>query len=326
MVDRAHINETVQIGLETVHGTAVPAARLLSSMSITLGIEGESDAFRPDGHKWASLVAPNTEWTSFHLEGKPTYNELPYALASIAGVPVETVVGTGKKRVYTIQNTAADAPTTLTIEKGSAVRASRITYGLLTELGLVFGRKNGISVTGAGIGQLLTDGIAMTAAPVALPLVPILGRQLDVYIDNDAASLGTTKMLRAFAVEPAIGNKYGPVWPIDSAQSSFAGHVETVPTGTLRLRLEADATGMAYLAQYRSGDLIFVRVAAVGPEFEAGQNYEFSYDTALGIRRVTDFGADEDGVTIVQFETDFVADATWGKAVEISVTNGQATL
>lgn len=327
MVDRAHINETTQIGIETVAGTAVPATKLLTSIGVTLGVEGENDVFRPDGHKWPSLVSPNMEWTSFHLDGRPTYTELPYLLGSICGTPVTTTVGAvGKKRVYTIADAVADVPSTLTIEKGSAVRASRITYGLLNELGMTFGRKNGVTMTGAGIGQLLVDGVVKTAAPTALPLIPILGRQLSVYIDPSAATLGTTKLLRAFSIEPAIGNKYGPVWPIDSAQTSYAGHVEIVPTGTVRVRLEADAAGMAYLTNYRSGDLMFLRVEAIGPEYEAGFSNKFNFDVALGVRRVTDYGADEDGVTVIVFECDFVTDATWTKAIEIAVWNGQATL
>jgi hypothetical protein len=327
MVDRAHVNEAAQWGVEATPGTPVPADKQIRSMSLTLGVEGENDVFRPDGHKWGALVAPTMEWTSFRLEGRPTYTEIMYPLESIAGAPVVTTVGTaGKKRVYTIQDTQPDDAQTLTIEKGSAVRASQITYGLVTELGFTFNRRNGVAITGGGIGQLLTDGVTMTASPTALPLVPIIGKQIDVYIDGAAADLGTTKMLRAFAIEPALGNKYGPVWPIDSDHPSWDGHVELVPTGTVRLRLEADAAGMAYLAQYRSGDLIFVRVEAIGSEFEAGQPYQFTYDTCLGVRRITDFGADEDGVTVLAYETDLVADGTWGKAIEIAVTNDVAAV
>lgn len=327
MPDRAHINEVTQIGLEVTPGTSVIANKLLTSTSFTLGVEGEADAFRPDGHKWNSLVAPNTEWTSFRIEGRPTYTEMPYLLESICGAPVTTAAGTtGKKRVYTISDIAADTPKTFTIEKGSAVRASKLTYGLVTEMGMVFGRRNGVTLTGAGIGQLLTDGVTLTPTPTALPLVPILGRQLDVYIDPTSATLGTTKMLRAFAVEPAIGNKYGPVWPINSTVPSWAGHVELVPTGTLRIRLEADAAGMAYLSQYRTGGLIFMSVKAIGPIYEAAFANEFTWEAALGIRRITDFGADEDGVTIVQYETEFVQDATWNKAMQITVQNGVGTL
>jgi hypothetical protein len=325
MVDRAHVNERAQWGVETTPGTAVPANRQVKSMSVTLGIEGENDVFRPDGHKWGSLVAPTMEWTSFRVEGRPTYTELCYALGGIAGAPVETAVGAGLKRVYTILDTAPDDAVTLTIEKGSDVRAARVAYGLFNELGFTFNRRNGVAITGGGIAKLLEDGVTLTPDATALPLVPIIGKQLDVYIDAAVADLGTTKMLRAFAIEPAIGNKYGPVWPINSDMASFDGHVELVPTGTVRVRLEADAAGMAYLANYRSGDVFFLRVEGIGPEFEAGHANQFTYDTCLGIRRVTDYGADEDGVTVLAYETEFVTDAA-GKAVEIAVTNGVAAL
>src|SRR5262245_62722486 len=129
MVDRAHVNEAAQWGIEATHGTAVPANKQIRSMSLTLGVEGENDVFRPDGHKWGALVAPTMEWTSFQLEGRPTYTEIIYPLESICGAATMTTVGTGgRKRVYTIQDTAPDNAKSLTIEKGGPVRASRITY------------------------------------------------------------------------------------------------------------------------------------------------------------------------------------------------------
>ena len=284
MTDRASVFENAQWAIETTPGTAVAADKAVRSMSVTLGIEGENDIFRPDGQKFGSLVAPNMEWTSWRLEGRPTYTEICYPLSAIMGAPTETTVGTtGKKRVFSIATSAPDASKTLTIEKGSSVRAAKIAYGILADLGMTFGRKNGVGISGTGIGQVLTDGITKTATPTKLPLVPILGKQLDVYIDDAAANLGTTKLLRAFSVEPQISNKVGPIWAIDSAQASFGGHVETVPTGAVKVQVEADATGMAYLAQYRSGDLLFLRIAGIGPEFEAGQNYQFIYDACLGI-------------------------------------------
>lgn len=327
MVDRAHVLERAQWAFETTPGTGVAADKAVRSMTVTLGIEGEVDSFRPDGEVFGTLFAPSMEWTSFRAEGRPTYPEILYPLESLCGAPTITTVGTtGKKRVYTIGSNALTTAKTLTIEKGSSIRAAKITYGLFTELGLAISRKGGVTMTGGGMGQLLTDGITLTGSPTKLPQVPILGKQFNVYLDSTSAALGTTKMLRAFSLEPQINGLYGPVWPIDSAQPSFAGHVELAPGATFRLRLEADAAGLAYLSQYRSGDLIFVRAEAIGPEFESGQTYKFTEDLAFGIKRVTDFGADEDGVTVVNFETELATDATWGKALSIAVTTAVATV
>lgn len=328
MADRAHVLETVQIGLETVPGTAVAAPTNVRGMSIGMTMGGGADIFRPDGHKFAAVIAPNAEWSTLAVTGKPTYTEICYLLENIYGPPVGgvTVVGVlGRKRIYELSDTAVAAPHTLTIEKGNSVRAQRITYGLLHDLAFSFSRAAGLSVTGAGIGQLFTDGITMTASPVDTALVPIMGKQLNCYIDASSAALGTTKMLRAFSVVPSLTGAYGPIWVMDSTLGSFATAIDLAPTTNLKLRLEADAAGMAYLSQYRAGTQIFVRLDATGPIYEAAATYKLTYDMSLGIKTVTT-DIDESGVTVVEYDCEFVKDTTWTKAFSISTTNITAVL
>ena len=328
MADRAHVLETVQIGLEVTPGTLVTAPTNVRGMSIGMTMGGGADIFRPDGRKFPAVIAPNAEWSTWSLTGKPTYTEICYPLENIYGPPVGgvTIVGVlGRKRVYEMSDTAVAAPHTLTIEKGNSVRAQRITYGLLHDLAFSFSRAAGLSVTGAGIGQLFTDGVTMTASPVDVPLIPLMGKQLNCYIDPTAAALGTTKMLRAFSFAPSLTGAYGPIWVMDSTLGSFASAIDLAPTTSLKLRVEADASGMAYLTQYRAGTQIFVRLDATGPIFEAALPYKFQYDVSLGIKTVTT-DIDETGVTVVEYDCEFVKDTTWTKAFSISTTNITAAL
>lgn len=327
MPDRAYVSESTQWGQEATPGTAVPAGKTVRSMTIDIDVAGEGEVYRPDGHKFASLpIAPNMEWTTWSADGRLTYTEILYLLEADFGAVTPTALGlTGKKRVYSVGDTA-DTPKTLTIERGGSVRAAKIAYGVVTDLNFAFSRRNAIGVTAQGLGQLLTDNITMTAAPADVPLVPVVGKQVDAFIDSSAATLGTTKLLRAFSVEPSLGGKFGPVWPINSALASFAGHIELAPTSGVALQVEADAAGMAYLTNYRNGSLIFLRVAATGPEYEATFPYRFWYEACLGINRVRDYGRDADGVAVVTFETELVRDSTWGKALQITVENAVASL
>lgn len=330
MTDRAHVLETTQVGVEATPGTSVAAGTALRSMTVDIDIGGTAEIYRPDGHKFAALAIPNAEWTTWKINGRPTYTEILFLLESIFGTVTPSGVGSGgHKRDYSMADTAADAAKTLTIEKGQAAHAHKLTYGLLTDWALSFSRNKGITMTGAGIGQLLSDGITMTPTPTNLALVPIVGKQLDLYIDASWAALGTTKMLRAFDAAPSVAGKYGPIWAINSANPSFGGHVELAPTTGHVISLEADATGMAYLSQFRAGSEIFVRVAATGPNFEAGtpgHAYAFTYDVCLGIKTLKNLGKDLDGVVAVEIDTEFVTDGTSGKAVAVSVTNDVASL
>ncbi len=334
MTDRATVNQRVQWGVEATPGTAVAATKSVRSMQVDVQVGGANELFRPDGHKFNSLVIPNMEWAALTLAGRPTYTEIIYPLTAMMGASTDTAVGTtGMRRVWTVDDIASMSKKTLTIEKGSAVRAEQVAFGLFTDMGFSFSRKNGITLSGQGIGQLITDPFVLTASVADVPLVPVVGRQLDFFIDSSGATLGTTKMLRAFLVEQQIGNTLGPIWPLNSSMASFADVVELAPTSTFRIRLEADAAGMAYLSQFRSGDTIFARLLGTGAVFEtvAGTpptdyNYTFQYDACLGIKSPSNLGQDEEGVTVVDWECELVRDSTWGKAFQVTVQNDVAAL
>jgi len=329
MADRAKVVESVQVGDETTAGTAVAADKTLRAVSIETKVPAQADMYRPDGHKFNALSALNMEWSQLNLSGKPTYTELLYPLMMMFGLPSASTVGsTGKKYVFDMSDTSLLTPKTLTIEKGNSVRAQKIAGAALTDLGLTFSRKNGVGITGQGLGRLFTDGITLTASPSDVSLVPIVGKQLDVYIDAAAADLGTTQMLRAFAIEPQITGVFGPIWAIDSSQSSFTGLVDLAPTTSCKVTLEADAAGMAYLSNFRADDTFFLRVSGTGPVIEAGTpdvTYELFYDVCLGIKSI-DPDNDEDGVTVISYDCEFVKDSTWGKALEITLQNDIASV
>lgn len=326
MVDRAKVTEAVQVGLEATPGTPVAAPTNIRSVSIETKIGGQADFFRPDGRKFNALAETNMEWTTWTMNGKPTYTEMGWLLAPMFGNPSPSSSGVAvKTRVYSMLDTTILTPKTITIEKGNSVRAQKMAYGLLTDLGFTFSRSAGLTLTGTGIGQLWTDGITMTASPVDVPLVPMVGKELDFYIDATGAALGTTKMLRAFHVEPSISGVYSPLWAINSAVTSYAGHVDTAPTTGLKITVEADAAGMAYLTQYRADTTIFARLKSTGPVIDTAIPYSFTYDAALLIKTVTP-DEDESGVTTVTYETEFVKDTTWGKALELTLVNNVATV
>lgn len=320
MTDRARVTEAVQIGVETTPGTAVAAPTNIRAMSVGLSIPGEAEFFRPDGRKFNALAMTNMEWSQFDVSGKPTYTEIIYPLIAMFGSPAPSTVGTlGKKRIFSMLDTTLITPKTLTVEKGNSVRAEKIAGFTLTDLGLEFSRSS-LNLTGQAIGRLFTDGISLTSSPADIALIPILGKHLDVYVDATAAGLGTTKLLRAFSVKPQLTGAHGPVWPINSANSSFADTVNLAPTTSCEVKLEADSAGMAYLSQFRTDDLLFLRVQATGPELEVGTPYALLFDICLGIKSVKP-DDEENGVTVVTYQTEFVKDSTWGKAMELAVTN-----
>lgn len=327
MVDRAKITENVQFGDETTEGTAVAADKNIRSFSVETKIGGAAEFFRPEGRRFNTLSVLNQEWATLALTGKITYTEFIYAIEMMMGHPTASTTGTAvKTRVWTMDDTTALAPRAMTIEKGSAVRAQRIAGAILTDLSQSFSRKGGATFTGSGMGRLFTDAITRTASPANLSLVPVVGKELDLYIDSTAAGLGTTKLLRAFGLDIGMTGVMGPVWPIDSAQTSYDGHVDLPPTTTAKIVVEADATGMSYLSQYRADDLLFVRIKGTSSKFvEPTFPYLFTEDICVGIKSVTP-DTDDDGITTVEYDCELVSDATWAKSLSLSITDDIVTL
>jgi hypothetical protein len=326
MAERASVFNVVQVGKETVNGTAVAAAKLLQSIDLQPTVDLNVDFYRPQGNKFPTVGVAGKDFTTVRLVGKPTYTELVYVLSGLFGAA--TITGPNGDGAYTWTfnpaSTSADAFTTLTVQRGSAVAAEQWTYGLFSALGMTFDRDRA-DLTGAMVGQSETTGITLTASPAAIPLVPVSPKEISIYIDATSGALGTTKVGRALQGNWQFGNKYNPLWVVDSAQSSFVQVVEQAPNARFRTLVEADVNGLAYLATTRAGTTQFVRIQAVGPLIAGVSNNKLTIDMAVKSGR-PDAYEDSNGVYAIGFNWQLIYDATWTKALTATLINTVAAL
>jgi hypothetical protein len=336
MPDRATVNQTVQIGVETVYGTKVPCNIRLQGISIDPSVQTNVDVFRAMGVKYPAVAVQGREWVQAAISGSPTFDELIYLLSSCVAASTPTLQGTAGawKWDFNPSSTNPDTYKSFSVEHGSSSRADAFTGGVVTSLGFTITRER-VDLTGQMIGQLLDNSNpAMTATPTGLPLVPIAARYFDVFLDNTSVGLGTTKLTRPLSVGFALDNRFGPVWAIDSSKTSFTALVETVPRAQVRLMVEADAVGMALLDTLRTGAEKFMRVKTAVTGANTTPNitgsapalaYNFQFDAAMRVSAVSQF-RDNGGIYAIEYTLDVVDDATWGKAFSFSLTNGTATL
>ena len=134
--DIASVAQGAQIGVENTAapGTAVAANKILNSISLTDGVEGTNETFRPDGHKYAALTIPGKEWTTADFTGKLTYTDFTYLLCSLIRSVTPSTVGAMKKWVIAPQNAAEDTHQSYSIEKGGSVLAHSYAYGIFDSL------------------------------------------------------------------------------------------------------------------------------------------------------------------------------------------------
>jgi hypothetical protein len=324
MPERSALTQVVQIGVEAVSGTPVPANKRFQTMGIEPTPAVAIDQFRPAGTKYRHMTALNKEWVTAPMSGKGSYTEIVYPLSSWVTSPVITAAGTSFEWVFSPQTSLEDNPKTFTIEHGSSVRSDRIDNAIFNDFGMTFSR-DAVDISGALFGRAMEDPFPLTPGATSVDLKPILPGHVSVYMDEDAASLGTTKLHRLTNANFTGSGRRAPLWVVDAALSSYATNIETEPTVSLSLTLEADAEGMALLTTMHNGDRKFVRVECIGGLIDATVPYSLILDFSGEITGTGGF-SDQGGLYAIEWTFTAIHDATWGKAYEFTVVNGQATL
>lgn len=330
MPERATVSQQVQIGVEATAtpGTAVAANKLLTALGIDLSPQFNITEFAPTGFKYSTLVALLQEWSSFSLSGYPTYTEIVYPLASVLmnATPVVTNA-TVNTWTFIPATGAVDVVRTYSIERGSSIRAEKTSFGVVTEFGINFSPTDA-NLSGAGIAKALTLGATLTGSPTSIPLVPILPTQLQVSLDATSGALGTNVLTRVLNVAWSITNRQGPLWVLNSANSSFVSIVELKPEAKIDLSLEWDAAaggGDTSIVDLRAGTVKWMRIKATGPII-AGSTptptaYSMTIDAPVEVVSVGGSG-DQDGVYKLDLTFRCLHDQTWGQAMKIVVVNG----
>lgn len=334
MAERSTISQAVQIGVETTPGTAVAANKRLGSIGFNLAPKVEINAQRPIGQKYANLQILGKEWSEASLEGAPAYTELPYIFSSLMSAATITSImdgatdTTGRTWAFDSNAFGADTPKTYTVEQGSSVRAHRASNVIISDATLNFSRSE-VTIEGTAIAKAIEDNVSLTAAPTMLAQIPVRPTEVSFYLDDTAASLGGTKLTRALSGSFELSSRFGPLWVVDAAQSSFVTTIETEPGCTFKIMQEADAQGMESLTSMRNGETKFLRIEAIGPivydENAVLVRHRLRLDVAGQVSDVSEF-SDEDGVYAIEWTFGAVVDPTWTKAFHAEVVTTTAAL
>ena len=271
--ERAWVNQRFQFGVEAhgAHGTAVAANRSIQAFSFDSGPEADLVAFGATGRKYDQIQLENMEWSGLTMSGPLDFNALIYPLNSIWGSISAATHGTSataKDWIYTPPVVGSIEPDTYTIQQGDPnVRAHSFAYGLFTKFGYKLTRKDA-TVDGALIAQALSDAITMTNSPTAIALAPLAAKFWNISLDSSSANLGTTQLLRVISFDYEFDNVYGPVWVLNRSNLSFPAHVDLMPKVTIKLKVEADATGMSLLPLMQAGTTQYLRAQAIGAQID----------------------------------------------------------
>src|SRR5262245_56082426 len=334
MPDRPLVQEIVELGVETVPGTAVPSTIKLQAVQVDIGTAITVDRIAPSGNLWDTIAAPRQEYGTGSISGYPTYNELPYVFSNVFGAAtITTPTGATLTRRWFWQPSSSVpwTPKTWTIRRGMAGNTAELaSYGLLTGVGMSFSATSQPEISGDLFARALdyTASVGATGL-VAAAMVPILPKQICIYLDPTAAAIGTTRLTRDFAAGFEIGGLNGPFWPLDCTLTSFGGHVPLKPdTATATLQLGNDTQGREPVTPMRAGDTRYCRIECTGPQIDAGPpiyTHRLRVDMALKVVDAPSRG-DADGLSTLEWSFGIFDDPTFGGAIKITLDTNLATL
>jgi hypothetical protein len=334
MPDRALVQEIVEIGVEATVGTAVPSTVKLQAVQVELDSSITVDRIAPSGNLWDTIAAPRQEYSTGSLTGYPTYTELPWVFSNCFGAAVITTpTGAVLNRRWFWQPSSSVpwTPKTWTIRRGVAGNtAESASYALLTGVGMSFSATAQPEVSGDLFARALDYTASVGATGLTTPaLVPILPKQVCVYLDPTAAAIGTTRLSRDFVAGFEVGGLNGPFWPLDCTLTSFGGHVPMKPdTTTATLQLGNDVAGREPIVAMRAGDTRYCRIECTGPQIDVGPpayTHRLRIDMALKVVDAPSRG-DADGLSTLEWSFGIFDDPSFGGALKITLDTTTAAL
>lgn len=345
----ASINQVTQVGVETTKGEEVVPTRRFQSLSLTKEPQSEFGSVRPQGAKYTTVNWQNREWTEYSVDDSIlSFNEAVYPLASIMRKTTpELVAGatTANRWLFDSATFGRDDVQTYTFESGDVQRnrGGKASFGVFTEWGFEVNRTgDSAEMSGSAMARAL-DASGMTQDGITeAEVIPIIPGQFNIYKDDTAAALGTTKIDTAFAGGFTLGDRQAPVWYLNRAFNSFAEIVESEPSTELTLTLSDEEGPLDDILQgLRKGDKFFIRLEAIGPVIETtpdtaddttgtvtpGEDipYSFVLDIAAQVSDNPSYDSEE-SAQAVSLTLSAVHDQTWGKAFQAEVVNADSAL
>lgn len=332
MPPRSMVNQSLLLQKETTPGTPLVAA-----MKKVLGIKGtpgweiESEDFKASGSKVNTARVINTEVASIDIEAVQDYNAIIWPMTGAFGAPVTTAVvgATGAyEHAFTLKAWESDPLVTFTGMWGDADRTVQLPYMYFNSFGLTVNR-GGLSLTTGAMARRPELGVAMpTVGVTTVPSVPVASRSWDLFSDPTWAALGTTKLLAMYEGSLEFGDKYVPDYVVNSAQPSFSDVLEAEDTAyNGNLKIGFDATAAAYIADYQSGALRFLRFMSEGPVIEGTTKYRIEIDVCVRIDQPGKFeSAPNSPARTLPFTFSLTVDPTTNNVAKARVINTVASL
>ncbi len=274
---RASIVQQIQIGTESVAGTAVACSKILDAFIWTFGAKPTTKQFRGTGRQYPSASALLTEMAGGKISGPFDFAQNVYPVSSlfggatIAAVAGSVAVNSWKWTPALTGSYAANAKT-FTLQNGDSTDAEQYAYSVFTGWGYSFTRKQEATISADWMSQTFTEGVSLTASPTAVAQNPGTGAQFNLYLDATSANIGNTQLTDPLKVDFMSSGYYDAYWPINRTNASYTSIVDKEKKNELKITVQANSTGIAFRSSYlENGARAYVRVNGQGQLIENDQ-------------------------------------------------------
>ena len=313
------------------HGSSLRGKRTAYNLITDFGLSASRDEVKLDGSALSRIITDpaymsTCDVQSLAITGSPTGGNFTLTYATVTSGPI--TYNATASNVQTALEATSSIGSGNVVCTGGPLPANPV---VITFVGALAQQTITVltatsTLTGGTSPSTTVTSVTVGVTPTDVPAIPITPNGLDLYIDPTAAALGTTKILRGFNLDWKIGSRFAPIWCMNSTNTSWVSHVESMPKSEFSITLECDDEGMSYVTNQRAGTTLFIRLVSTGPAISGGGNYGFTLDFACKISKPYQYTDASGAVYAVQYGGELVHDSTWGKALSLTLVNTLATL
>lgn len=326
MAKQDTVNVASFVGKESVEGTPVAASKQLQSTSLMVGPETEVNMFRANGSEYDTVAQQGKEWSSVAVDGTLSFTDITYLLSGmVKGGITPSADGTNGKVWAFVPSDTID---TFTVDYGDSVEAERSAGVFFDSLAININR-SASTVTGSGIGRLLTYAATLEVGPTLISQQVVDPSNWIVkFADTQAGLAGASENCQVYEANLNISGRWGVHWPLCSTNTSHAGRVKKVPTIELGLSITNESVGRAFITTNLRGNTgKYIRLENTGAVIAGAMASAYKIVIEFfGFVSNAPKPQDFDGLVVLPFVFKGAKVSDLATAYTITVTNALASL
>lgn len=260
MPGRPSVDIVSLFGREITPGTAVPANRLLPTVSFNPKLKRETKQFRAQGKKYNTSSVRHKQHADGNFDGILDYNSFPYILNGLVSpIAVPSAISgstTGKLWYYQPKSRYQDNPHTYTFEVGDETAVDRYAYGQLSSLTAALGQDD-MKISGNLFARTMTPNLSPGGSANEIQTISVDATSGTYDLTITAHSLTKTALLVPYNLSPddlqgvieslsniSQGDVIVSAGPIVSGQNNYIVEFSGTLAGTNIAPMTASSTNL----------------------------------------------------------------------------------